>query len=160
MRLLSCSRMSCWVNWNCRDYINGINELWLPDASALIKTAWWAKWTQADKRTGSILWAYRLLMRKTLLPLFSTDMSLECSDYWGSSSEQGCKQAETLTCGWKQNTDFGNWWYISFLLRFIRFTAHWIYYHSFQISLHLNNLLSFFPDLFSFKDVYLVVNCN
>lgn len=71
MRLLSCSRMSCWVNWNCRDYINGINELWLPDASALIKTAWWAKWTQADKRTGSILRAYRLLTKKTL-PLFST----------------------------------------------------------------------------------------
>lgn len=80
MRLLSCSRVSCWVNWNCRDYINGINELWLPDVSALIKTAWWAKWTQADKRTGSILWAYRLLMKKSLLPLFSTGMNLECRD--------------------------------------------------------------------------------
>lgn len=145
MRLLSCSRMSCWVNWNCRDYINGINELWLPDASALIKTAWWAKWTQADKRTGSILWAYRLLMRKTLLPLFSTDMSLECSDYWGSSSEQGCKQAETLTCGWKQNTDFGNWWYISFFVTF------------YQIYSALN-LLSFFPDLSSFKQFIIILS--
>lgn len=140
MRLLSCSRMSCWVNWNCRDYINGINELWLPDASALIKTAWWAKWTQADKRTGSIWWAYGLLMKKTSLPSFSTDMSLESSDCWGSSGEQGCKQAEALTAG-------GSKPHIveaksmpttrSFPLHFIRFTAHWIYYHSFQISFHL-----------------------
>lgn len=142
MRLLSCSRMSCWVNWNCRDYINGINELWLPDASALIKTAWWAKWTQADKRTGSILWAYRLLMRKTLLPLFSTDMSVECSDYWGSSSEQGCKQKHWGGDGNKTQiletkTIPRAHVCISVLLRFIRFTAHWIYYHSFQISSHL-----------------------
>lgn len=107
MRLLSCSRMSCGVNWNCRDYINGINELWLPDASALIKTAWWAKWTQADKRTGSIWWAYRLLMRKTLLPSFSTDMSLERSDCWGSSGERGCKRAGAPTCGRKRTTHCG-----------------------------------------------------
>lgn len=152
MRLLSCSRMSCWVNWNCRDYINGINELWLPDASALIKTAWWAKWTQTDKRTRSILWAYRLLMRKTLLPFFSTGMSLECSDYWGSSREKGCKQAETLMVWMDAKYTFWERRSVptihSFSLCFVRFTAYWIYDHSFQIV------------LFSFKDVCLLATCN
>ena len=152
MRLLSCSRMSCWVNWNCRDYINGINELWLPDASAFIKTAWWAKWTQADKRTGSILWAYRLLMRKTLLPLFSTDMSVECSDYWGSSSEQGCKQKH-----WGGD---GNKTQILETQDYTKGTCmHFCFVAFYQIHSTLN-LLSFFPDFFSFKDVCLVVNCN
>lgn len=87
--------MSCWVNWNCRDYINGINELWLPDVATLIKTAWWAKWTQADKRTGSILWAYRLLKR-ALLPLhsqawvWSTETTKEYAGQKALTEQKGC----------------------------------------------------------------------
>lgn len=69
--------MSCWVNWNCRDYINGINELWLPDVAALIKTAWWAKWAQADKRTGSILWA----VEENFVTFMFTGMGLAYWDY-------------------------------------------------------------------------------
>lgn len=96
MRLLSCRRVSCWVNWNCRDYINGINELWLPNVAASIKTAWWAKWTQADKRTGSILWAYRLL-KETLLPsrsqawVWSTETTKEHAGQKAFTQQKGCR---------------------------------------------------------------------
>lgn len=136
MRLLSWSRMSCWVNWNCRDYINGINELWLPDVSALIKTAWWAKWAQADKRTGSILWAYRLLTKETLLPLFSTGMSLGHSDYRRSSggkavSKPGCPPAVWVQAKHAFGGPGSTLTIHYFLWHFVRFTAYRIYDRSF-----------------------------
>lgn len=133
-----------------RDYINVLMNFWLPDASALIKTAWWAKWTQADKRTGSIWWAHGLLMKKTLLPSFSTDMSALGEQWLEDPAVNKAVSKQKHWSWWKQTTHCGGQEHADDT--FLSVTFYQIY--------STLNLLSFFPDIFSFKDVYLVVICN